>query len=122
MFGLPRDVSHMTKLGILLSHIGVDPGRVGSDTLQDAVNALLDYQTERMRRGLPTRTIAGELDLDRDLRDCAFVLAAQIDPARVARLVTDATLDQYLHATADWLQRPLQRHGYRWPQLSEQAA
>lgn len=122
MFGLPRDASHLMKLDILLRHIGVEPERVGSDVLRDAVNALLDHQTERMRRGLPTRTIAGEPDLDRDLRDAAFVLAAQVDAGRVGRLVTAATLQNYCRSTEDWLQRPVERHGLRWPRHSDRAA
>jgi hypothetical protein len=114
MFGMPRDVSHASKLALMLHHLTFDRETADEQLLGDVCAALLDHLARRARVGLPVRMINGTPLLEPGLRDAAFVLGALWDAPRMRRYVRDEALAGYADRTVDWLRPVLDTHGLRW--------
>jgi len=114
MFGMPRDVSHASKLALMLNHLTFDRETANTKLLEDVCAALLDDVARRARVGLPARVIDGSPLLEPALRDAAFVIGAVWDAPRMRRFARDETLEAFARRTDGWLRPVLETHGLPW--------
>jgi hypothetical protein len=122
MFGMPRDVSHASKLALMLNHLSFDREASNMKLLEDVCAALLDDVARRARVGLPARVIHGSPLLEPSLRDAAFVIGAVWDAPRMRRFARDEALEALALRTDGWLRPVLETHGLSWPWQERQVA
>jgi hypothetical protein len=119
MFGMPRDVSHASKLALMLHHLGFDRKAAHDKLFDDVCAALLDDLAHRARVGLPARVINGSPLLEPSLRDAAFVIGAVWDAHHMQRFARDEAIAAQAKRTDEWLRPVLETHGLRWPWSGE---